>query len=198
MEEGVSDRVSFHLASMHALPFEDASFDFLFCRGVVVHVPALAQGLAECARVLRPTGSMLVHTILATDLLEPQEAAWLYKAMAFVPENMSPTTLADVCQSAGWEIDTVEDLGSEWFEVGASQRNPDSILLRVATMRRLREPLVAEFGQMAYDVVLAIFLCHIYPHLGKLRDVVYTLRKKRNHVSTHNATVSSASQTRDS
>jgi ubiquinone/menaquinone biosynthesis C-methylase UbiE len=40
------------------LPFEDASFDFLFGHAVLHHIPDLGRAFAEFARVLRPGGTV--------------------------------------------------------------------------------------------------------------------------------------------
>jgi ubiquinone/menaquinone biosynthesis C-methylase UbiE len=78
-QEGVSDRVSFVRGDIEALPFEDERFDFLWSRDMLMHVPALPQALAECGRVLKPGGTMLVYTTVATGRMEPKEAACLHR-----------------------------------------------------------------------------------------------------------------------
>ena len=62
--------------TIEELPLADASADWIWCRDVLVHVD-VERGLAECARVLKPGGRMLAYVTLATDLLEPREAAWI-------------------------------------------------------------------------------------------------------------------------
>jgi ubiquinone/menaquinone biosynthesis C-methylase UbiE len=48
--------VTFVEADVLALPFEDESFDFVFCNGVLHHSESIERGLAELARVLKPGG----------------------------------------------------------------------------------------------------------------------------------------------
>jgi len=86
VQGGVSDRVSFVQGDIAALPFEDERFDFLWSRDMLMHVPALPAALAECARVLKPAGAMLVYTTVATGRMEPKEAAWLSASFDLVPE----------------------------------------------------------------------------------------------------------------
>ena len=88
VQEGVSDRVSFVQGDIEALPFEDERFDFLWSRDMLMHVLALPQALAECARVLKPAGAMLAYTTVATGRMEPKEAAWLYASFGLVLESM--------------------------------------------------------------------------------------------------------------
>jgi len=54
-------RVRFEVADALALPYADASFDFVVCRHVLQAVPDAAHVLAEIVRVLRPSGR--VHLI---------------------------------------------------------------------------------------------------------------------------------------
>ena len=77
-KEGLSDLVAYQRGDIQDMPFGDAVFDLIWCRDMLVHVHRLQQALAECARVLKPGGAMIVHTTFATALLEPKEAAWLY------------------------------------------------------------------------------------------------------------------------
>ena len=46
----------------HQLPFEDASFDLVYCKQVLEHVERPRELLAEVARVLRPGGSFAGST----------------------------------------------------------------------------------------------------------------------------------------
>src|SRR5262249_7963152 len=69
-----------------ALPLEDESVDWIWCRDVLVHSD-VRRGLAECARVLRPRGRMLTYVTLATERLEPDEKRMLATATAVVPES---------------------------------------------------------------------------------------------------------------
>src|SRR5229473_248571 len=88
VQEGLSDLVSFVQGDIAALPFADATFDLLWSRDMLMHVPALPRALAECARVLKPAGCMLVYTTVATERMEPKEAAWLYASFGLIPESM--------------------------------------------------------------------------------------------------------------
>jgi ubiquinone/menaquinone biosynthesis C-methylase UbiE len=46
-------------ANAKTLPFKDCSFDFILCLGVLDHIPELRTVLRECARVLKPGGSLM-------------------------------------------------------------------------------------------------------------------------------------------
>jgi len=55
------ERVRFQYGDALALPFDDASFDYVVCRHLIQAVPDAARVLAEIRRVLRPGGR--VHLI---------------------------------------------------------------------------------------------------------------------------------------
>jgi hypothetical protein len=71
-------------------------------------------------------------------------------------------------------------IGSEWREhweesgAGTTARQ----LLRIARLRRGREPLVAQFGEALYEAELAD--CHwgVYQMLGKLCPMCWVLRRR--------------------
>jgi len=52
--------VRFEPASVTALPFQDAAFDLVTCRFVLMHLPDPMAALAEMRRVCRPGGALVV------------------------------------------------------------------------------------------------------------------------------------------
>jgi SAM-dependent methyltransferase len=65
-ERGVDARVG----DVQELEFGDAAFDALVAAWMLYHVPDLDRGLAECARVLRPGGTLVAVTNAAADFAE--------------------------------------------------------------------------------------------------------------------------------
>lgn len=53
LRPGLDPRIQFHQASIHSLPYADASFDLVVCCEVLEHLENPAGGLAELARVAR-------------------------------------------------------------------------------------------------------------------------------------------------
>ena len=53
--------VEFYAGDLLSLPFEDDSFDFVFCNGVLHHTRSIQKGLEELARVLRPSGKAFLY-----------------------------------------------------------------------------------------------------------------------------------------
>jgi ubiquinone/menaquinone biosynthesis C-methylase UbiE len=141
------------------------------------HVPNLRAGLAECARVLKPGGSMLVYQTFATELLEPGEAARLYGPLAVVAANMSTAAFETACRDAGLRIAERDTIASEWREHWEEDgtHTTSQQLLRIARMRRDRERLIAELGRDAYECELANCQWGVYQMLGKLCPMIYVL-----------------------
>jgi ubiquinone/menaquinone biosynthesis C-methylase UbiE len=178
-EAGLSDRVRALEGRIEQIPADDVTIDYIWCRDMLNHVPDLAGGLAECVRVLKPGGAMLVYQTFATALLEPGEAARLYTTLAVVATNMSPIYFEQAATAVGLTIEELDITGSEWREWW-EEHGPQTTskqLLTIARLHRDRERLQRELGQINYEVELAD--CHwgVYQMLGKLQPRVYTLRK---------------------
>lgn len=64
--EGATN-VSFHLASLDAMPFDDGSMDFGYSLGVLHHLPDTQAGLESCVRKLKPGAPFLLYIYYAFD-----------------------------------------------------------------------------------------------------------------------------------
>lgn len=175
---GLADRVRAELAGIEALPAADSSLDMVWCRDVLNHVD-LARGLAECARVLKPGGRMLVYQTFATPALEGREAARIYAAIAIVAQNMGEDFFQASAQAAGLSITGREVVSSEWRERWAEEGSTalQDDLLALARMRRSEPALVARYGRDQYEATYAGCLWGIYQMLGKLQPTIYLLAK---------------------
>jgi SAM-dependent methyltransferase len=170
--------VRFEVGAAEGIPLADASVDLVWCRDVLVHVEALDKAYAECRRVLRENGRVLVYQWFGTDRLEPREAEWLWKTMRVVPASADPQRTEAAIAAAGLRIEKRVELGSEWGEraeedVGDGSRRP----LRAARLLRAPERYIAQFGQAAYDIMLGDCLWHIYRMIGKLSPRAYLLAR---------------------
>jgi len=54
-------RMSFEQGDATSLPFEDDSFDFVFSRYLLVHVPEPVKAIREMLRVAKPGGAVFAH-----------------------------------------------------------------------------------------------------------------------------------------
>jgi SAM-dependent methyltransferase len=157
-------------AGIESMPIDDGAADWIWCRDVLVHVD-LARGFAECARILRPGGRMIAYVTCSTDLLEPREAAWLFGALAMVPESTDPSAIEASAAAAGLELASKTELGGEWRERMLEDRtwSANDDLTEVSRLRRsgadFRDPRVAAQAAGA--------AWGIYQLLGKTCPTVY-------------------------
>lgn len=178
-EAGLNERVQAVAGWIEAIPAADASVDFIWCRDMLNHVAELSTGLAECYRVLRPGGWMLVYQTFSTDLMEPKEAAFIYDTMGIVPQNQSGAFFENTVQSVGFAIAEKDAVASEWREFWEEDgsRKTSEQLLRVARMRRNRDELIPLLTETHYNVEIADCLWGVYQMIGKLCPTVYILTK---------------------
>ena len=178
-KERLEGRIRVVEARVESLPLPDEAVDHIWCRDMLNHV-SLGAALAECARVLKGGGYMLVYQTFATELLEPQEAARLYSAVAIVPENMSRPYFESTARQAGFAIASVDEIGSEWREqwLETGDRRTIDDLLRAARLRRRQEELVARYGLATYEAALWGSSWGVYQLLGKLCPTAYVLEKR--------------------
>jgi hypothetical protein len=142
-----------------------------------MHVSTLPPALAECARVLKPAGYMLVYTTVATERMEPKEATWLYASFGLAPESMGEQAVEAAFQAAGFHLSSKEPLGSELMEwVEEHEGRASRELIRLARM--LRKPAYYQelLGAGRYEVALANYHWGLYILLGKLSPTLYVLR----------------------
>ena len=157
-------------SGIEAMPLADDVADWIWCRDVLVHVD-LARGFAECARILKPGGRMLAYVTCATDKLEPREAAWLFDAVAIVPESTQPHAIERHAANAGLRLRSKTELGGEWREtmLEAGTWSANDALLQLSRLRRsganLDDPRVAAY--------VADKVWGIYQLLGKTCPTVY-------------------------
>jgi ubiquinone/menaquinone biosynthesis C-methylase UbiE len=177
-DAGLEDRVEVVEGTIEDMPLDDGSVDWIWCRDVLSHVD-VRQGLAECARVLRPGGTMVAYVTLATDRLEPREAAEVAELAAVTPDSFTATGIEAAAAAAGLVARRVERLGSEWQERMIEDGDVDTCagLLAIGRLDRQRAALVERFGARAVDVARNGLVWSVYQLLGKLCPTVYVWSK---------------------
>jgi len=174
-EAGLDGEVEVVEGAIESLPFADASVDWIWCRDVLVHVD-VRRGLVECARVLRPGGTMIAYVTLATGRLEPRERAELIDAAAIVSFDASAIEVA--ADVAGLALRSVDRLGSEWRErmIEDATWKPAQDLLQLA--RLARGDFAERYGEAAVAAARGGLLWGIYQLLGKLCPTVYIWERR--------------------
>lgn len=171
-------RVDIRMGGIEAIPADDGEFDLVFCRDMFNHILDTKPALQECRRVLKADGRMVVYQTFATDLLEPGEAIRIYSDLAVVMQRMNVEDFERRALQAGFIIESVDPIGSEWREAweedgtGRTSRQ----LLHAARLLRAKDALIAELGEVPYRVELSNALWGIYQMIGKLEPRVYVLR----------------------
>jgi SAM-dependent methyltransferase len=157
-------------AGIEDMPIDDGVADWIWCRDVLVHVD-LTRGFAECARILRPGGHMIAYVTCSTERLEPREAAWLFDAIAIVPESTDPQAIETRAADAGLTLVSKSELGGEWrermLEDGTWSANDD--LTELSRLRRSG----ADFDDPRVAAQAAGAAWGIYQLLGKTCPTVY-------------------------
>ncbi|MBT8164589.1 MAG: methyltransferase domain-containing protein [Acidimicrobiia bacterium] len=169
--------VEIRIGTIEQIPAEDGVYDAALSRDMLGHIADPAPAFAECLRVLRPGGAMVVHEVFATALLEPEEERRLCADIATYPERLSVAGFESDVQSAGFSIESLDLIGSEWSEASQESGAAPNYLLQVSRLRRARERLLEELGEVPYRVMYGNALWSIYQLIGKLESRVYVLRK---------------------
>ena len=164
------------LGTISEIPAPDSEFDAVFSRDMLGHVEDLAGALTECRRVLKPGGGMVIHDVFATPLLEPKEASRLCADLAQVPERLDADLFERTVEEAGFAIEVIDRVASEWLENSLESEDGEKRLLRAARLNRDRDRFVDSMGVVPFRVVQGNNLWTIYRMIGKLEDRVYVIR----------------------
>ena len=180
--ENVAAHASGHLVdirpgAIEQIPAYDGSFQLVFARDMLGHIEDLHVALAECRRVLAPGGQMVVFEVFATPMLTQDELESLCADIATVPERMSVADFEATVAAAGFSVDHLDVLGSENVEAAQEAGTAPNYLLQISRLRRARESLLEELGEVVYRVMYANALWSVYRMIGKLESRIYVLRR---------------------
>ncbi len=177
---GLADRIAMVQGDLGALPLADAVCDLVWCKDVLSCVGDCGRALAECARVLRPGGGMVLYAVFATEELAPHERARLFGRQEHSAPSMDRPTVEAAIAAAGFEVRRRDRIGSEWFE-HRLEHDPAYLtgdLLHVARMVRVRDRFEAALGPAWYERALGFDQWGLHILLGKLDPTVYTLVRR--------------------
>jgi SAM-dependent methyltransferase len=175
----LDERIKIQVGVMERIEQGDSSFDVVWCRDVIESVPDLQAGMSEVARVLKPAGAAVIYTAFATPRLEPREAAALSQPVGIVPQNLERLWVEATFEQAGFRVERLEEIGTEFREYDEERTQPVSeSLLRLARLRRRRGEVIQRFGTDKYDLWEASLQWLAYLLLGKVEPVAYVLRMR--------------------
>jgi cyclopropane fatty-acyl-phospholipid synthase-like methyltransferase len=167
--------VELRLGSIEQIPADDGEIQLVFARDMLGHVEDLGRALAECRRVLAPGGFMVVFEVFGTSMLYPEEERRLCADAATVPERLSVANFEATVAASGFSVESLEVLGSEHVEASQEAGSVPNYLLQVSRLRRAKESLLDELGEVPYRVMYANALWSIYRLIGKLESRIYVL-----------------------
>jgi len=104
--------IKYEKGSGESLPYDDRSFDFVFCCDVLEHVQDLPKVISEISRVLKPGGVFIYDTVNRTFISKMVAIKiWQeWKRWAFMPPNIHvwemfirPADIKTLLQNSGFE-----------------------------------------------------------------------------------------------
>ena len=105
---GLSDKVSFQVASALDMPFEDSAFDAATTFHVAMNIPDRAALYAEIAHVLKPGATFCVYDVMKkTDAPVVYPTPWAETAAT--SHLTTPDEMGDLLDHAGFDVREVED-----------------------------------------------------------------------------------------
>jgi ubiquinone/menaquinone biosynthesis C-methylase UbiE len=120
-------QITFQQASVLNLPFEDATFEFVWSAGVIHHTADFDQALSELTRVLQPGGKLFLLVYGAGGL------RWkAIKAMRPIVIDLGPEFLDKAISAAGFPANNRKHFMDDLFVP----------IQKLTSMRELREKLV--------------------------------------------------------
>ncbi|NDV00215.1 class I SAM-dependent methyltransferase [Pseudoroseicyclus tamaricis] len=114
-EAGLDSRIGLIKVAPGPLPFPPGTFDVVFSKDSIVHIPDKHALMAEVARVLKPGGRFLASDWLIGHDDEPSAAMKDYMAAEDLDFGMaSPARYRDACAAAGFTGVEVRDR-NPWY-----------------------------------------------------------------------------------
>ena len=138
---GLSGSVRFVHGNALAMPFRDASFTLAVAQESFAHIPDKPRLLAECARVLRPTGRLVFSDILHRGSLSVQDMQRLSEGMTF-SEIATLEGYTEQLRLCGMVVVRLVDLTEEWTRILVERR---------AMYRSLESQTVARLGREHFE-----------------------------------------------
>ncbi len=120
-DAGVADRIEFRQVTPGPLPFKHNSFDMVFSKDALIHIPDKQALYAEIMRVLKPGGALAASDWLSGENADDDAAFQHYLSLVPLDYTMATASqTADVMRKAGFERVETRDRNT-WYSNLAPQ-----------------------------------------------------------------------------
>lgn len=104
------DRLVLSQASIYEMPYQDASFDFVYCHRVIQHTPDPDRSLRAVCRKVKPGGILFAHSYRRTLL---NLMSWKYK-YRWLTKRLGPNRVFDYVDRYGAALHSLCDVIGRW------------------------------------------------------------------------------------
>jgi sarcosine/dimethylglycine N-methyltransferase len=143
--------VDFVCGDATAMLLPDARYDVVIGQESWLHIPDKGALIQQCARVVKPAGTIAFTDIIVRAPLTPDEQEQLVAEM-HAPGIASAGRYEELLANNGYRVKLREDLSEEWKLI---------LVDRLAMYRSLRDTTIAKFGEgrfLEYDRAYSHFV----------------------------------------
>ena len=121
-EAGVADQIEHRLVTPGPLPFEDSTFDVVFSKDALIHIPDKKALYADIMRVLKPGGAFAASDWLSGENAADDQALQQYTSLTNLDFAMATERqTADVMRQAGFENVETHDRNAWYSELSRQE-----------------------------------------------------------------------------
>lgn len=132
--------VDFVCGDATAMPLPDSRYDVLIGQESWLHIPDKAALVRQCARVVKPAGTIAFTDVVLRSQLTRGEEERL-AAQMHAPNVASPDRYEELLATNGCRVELRDDLSEEWTSI---------LVERLAMYRSLRDTTIAKFGEARF------------------------------------------------
>jgi len=134
-----------------AMPLPDSRYDVLIGQESWLHIPDKAALIRQCARVVKPAGTIaFTDIVLRAELTRSEEER--FAAEMHAPNVASADRYEELLAQNGFRVELRENLSEEWKRI---------LVDRLEMYRSLRDTTIAKFGEarfLEYDRAYSHFV----------------------------------------
>jgi sarcosine/dimethylglycine N-methyltransferase len=139
--------VDFRVGDAYHMPFGDAVFSAVIGQEAWSHIDDKERLISECARVLRPNGTLAFTDIIEIDTLSETEREFL-RTQAHMPSFGTLEGYTKTIERNCLSIIEREELSKEWFIILAQ---------RVDMYKNLKAETIEKFGESHYEKFIKMY-----------------------------------------